>query len=105
MKTLELGSNESGRTSICLQSNRICKQICLPATTLVPDFRAEMNPVVANENDHNAENVPAYRMMEGACKGTQVHVSEEKIYSNEKSYDITLYLRLVDVRHGYRGTA
>ena len=53
-----------------------------------------MNPVVANENDHNAENAPAYRVMEGACKETQVYVSKENyIYSRDKSYGITFYLR------------
>ena len=65
-----------------------------------------MNPVVANENDHNAQNAPAHRVMEGACKGTQVYVSKENcIYSRDKSCGITLYLRCVDVRHGCRGTA
>ena len=44
--------------------------------------------------------------MEGACKGTQVYVSEKKhLYSRDKSYDIILYLRYVDVRHGCRGKA
>ena len=86
------------------QSN--LQAIGLPATKLVLDFRAEMNPVVANENDHNAENAPANRVMEGSCKWTQVYVSEKKyIYSREKSYGITLYLRCVDIRYGCRGTA
>ena len=44
--------------------------------------------------------------MEGACKGTQVYVSKGNfIYSRDKSYNITIYLRCVDVRHGCRGTA
>ena len=44
-------------------SNRVCSQICLPATQIVLDFRAEMNPVVANENDNDVENATAYRVM------------------------------------------
>ena len=65
-----------------------------------------MNPVVANDNDHNAKNASAYRVMVGACKWTQVYVSKENyIYSRDKSYGITVYLRCVDVRHGCRGTA
>ena len=72
----------------------------------MPDFRAEMNPVVANENDHNAENASAYRVMEEACKWSQGYVSKEtNICSRDKFYDITLYLRCVDVRRGCRGTA
>ena len=78
--------------------NRICRQICLPATKLVLDFRAEMNPVVVNENDHNAENAPDCRVIEGACKGTQVYVSKKSsIYSRDKSYGITLIFRCVVV--------